>query len=103
MPRPTGSFPDAIESWEPLQAYLRSRNVDADVLIAAREVGSIHGTAPWKSSKAIGEARGRGGLGRQAMGVRAAKDAMSDRTHQRRRLVLCKGTIRAVLVVGPWD
>jgi len=27
---------------------------------------------------------------------------MSDRTHQRRRLVLCKGTTRAVLVVGPW-
>ena len=30
---------DAIESWEALQAYLRSRNVDAGVLIAAREVG----------------------------------------------------------------
>src|SRR5262249_7736509 len=55
-----------------------------------------------ESGRASREARGRGGLGRQATGVRAAKDAMSDRTHQRRRLVLCKGTTRAVLVVGPW-
>ena len=28
----------AIESWEALQAYLRSRDVDAGVLTAAREV-----------------------------------------------------------------
>jgi hypothetical protein len=50
-----GQLPDAIQSWEALQAYLQSRDVDAGVLTAAREVWNRYREAA--SREAISDSR----------------------------------------------